>query len=224
MKGDKLIIREEHIKAARGIAKLLFPQNKKPKGTFILTIAGESGSGKSEIASALSKLLSNKSIKNIILQQDDYFVYPPKTNASMRRKDIRHVGLGEVRLDLLDQNLATIMDGRIAIEKPLVIFDEDRITQETVSLDGVSVVIVEGTYTTILEHAQLRVFIDRTYLDTKKIRGQRAREEQDEFLEEILKIEHRIISSHLPQATIVVTHDYDVREIKRHRGADKQNS
>lgn len=218
MKGDKLVVREEHTKAARKIAKLLFLPNTRREGKFILTIAGESGSGKSEIALALSELLSHKGIKSIILQQDDYFVYPPKTNAGMRRKDIRHVGLQEVRLDLLDENLVSIMGGSVTIDKPLVIFDEDRITQETVSLDGVGVVIVEGTYTTVLKHAHQRVFIDRTFLDTKEIRKKRAREEQDRFLEEILQIEHRIISSHLPQATIIVTRDYDVRKVKRHRG------
>jgi uridine kinase len=223
MKGDKLVITEEHTRAARKIAKLLFPPNTRRERKFILTIAGESGSGKSEIASALSEWLSHRGIKSMILQQDDYFVYPPKTNAGMRRKDIRHVGLQEVRLDLLDQNLVSIMEGSVTIDKPLVIFDEDRITQETVSLDGVGVVIVEGTYTTVLKHTHQRVFIDRTFLDTRETRKKRAREEQDRFLEEILQIEHRIISSHLPQATIIVTRDYDVREVERHRGTEKRN-
>jgi uridine kinase len=136
----------------------------------------------------------------------------------MRRKDIKHVGVGEVRLDQLDQNLADIMEGRTAIEKPLVLFDEDRITQEVVSLDMVSVVIVEGTYTTTLNNVHKRIFIDRTYLDTKETRKQRAREKQDEFLEDVLKIEHEIISSHLPQANIIVTRGYDVSEARDYRG------
>ena len=224
MKGDRLVIKEEHVNAARKIVKFLFPRETIPEGKFILTIAGESGSGKSEIASVLSELLSRKGIKSIILQQDDYFIYPPKTNARVRKKNIGHVGLREVKLDLLDQNLADIIKGSTTIEKPLVNFDKDTITQETISLDGVNVVIVEGTYTTALKYPHQRVFIDRTYLDTRESRSQRAREKQDEFLEEILKIEHKIISSHLPQASIVVTADYDVREVQSHRGKDRQNN
>ena len=212
MEGDKLVIQEGHIKAARQIVKLLFPQITRTQDKFTITIAGESGSGKSEIAAVLSDLLFEKGIKSIILQQDDYFVYPPKTNAKMRRKDIGHVGLSEVRLALLDENLKDITEGKSKIEKPLVIFDEDRITKETVELRGIKTVIVDGTYTTILKNVHQRIFIDHTYADTREIRKRRAREEQDEFLEKILELEHRIISSHKPQADIIVTSDYEVRK------------
>ena len=212
MKGDKLVIHQGHRKAARGIMKLLLPQIVKTPSKFIITIGGESGSGKSEIAMVLSELLSEKGIKSIILQQDDYFVYPPKTNAKMRRKNIGHVGLSEVRFVLLDEDLKDIMEGKSKIEKPLVIFDEDRITKETVKLEAIKTVIVDGTYTTILKNVHLRIFIDHTYVDTREIRKRRAREEQDEFLEKILEIEHRIISSHKPRADIIVTNDYEVRK------------
>ena len=212
MKGDKLVIQEGHVKAARHIMKLLLPQIRKTQSKFVITIAGESGSGKSEIAAVLSEFLSEKGIKSTVIQQDDYFVYPPKTNAKMRRKDISHVGLSEVHLAVLDQNLHDIMEGKSEIDKPLVIFDEDLITKETVKLEGVKAIIVDGTYTTILKNAHQRIFIDRTYVDTKETRKCRAREEQDEFLEKILQIEHKIISSHKPQADIIVTNNYEVKK------------
>lgn len=211
MEGDKLVVEECHIKAARGLLDSLLPQIIKTKDKFIITIAGESGSGKSEIAAVLAELLAKKSyIKSLIIQQDDYFVYPPKTNAKMRRKDINHVGLSEVHLELLDQNLEDILKGKEEIGKPLVIFDEDRITKEITNLKEIKTVIVEGTYTTILENIHQHIFIDRTYIDTKESRRQRAREEQDEFLEKILEIEHKIISSHKPKADIIVTATYGV--------------
>ena len=222
MKGDKLIIQEEHVKAARRIRNLLCPQIIKALNKFIITIAGESGSGKSEIAAVLSELLSEKGLKSITLEQDDYFVYPPKTNAKMRRKDTGHVGLSEVNLGLLDQNLQDIMEGKSEIEKPLVIFDEDRIVTETVRLEGIKVVIVEGTYTSILKNVHRRIFIDRTYVDTREIRKRRAREKQDEFLEKILEVEHKIISSHQPQADIIVTNNYEVRETRENEGAGRR--
>lgn len=221
MKGDKLVIQEEHVKAARHIMKLLLPQIRKAQGKFVITIAGESGSGKSEIAAALSEFLSEKGIKSAIIQQDDYFVYPPKTNAKMRRKDISHVGLSEVRLAVLDQNLRDITDGKNEIDKPLVIFDEDLITKETVKLEGVKAIIVDGTYTTILKNAHQRIFIDRAYVDTIDIRKWRAREKQDEFLEKILQIEHKIISSHKPQADIIVTNNYAVKKERKNEGAHR---
>ena len=219
VKGDKLVIEKEHVKAAHQIVELLLPQISSTHGKFIITIAGESGSGKSEIATVLSDILTTKDMRVVVFQQDDYFVYPPKTNAEMRRKDIRHVGLSEVRLALLDRNLKDIVEDKSEIVKPLVIFDADRITEETIKLDDIKVVIVEGTYTTILKNAHQHVFIDRTYIDTRETRQCRAREKQDEFLERVLEIEHDIISSQKTQADIVITGDFKVR---RNEASEKQ--
>jgi len=220
VKGDKLVINEGHIRAANQALELLLPETTSNQGRFVITIAGESGSGKSEIAAALSEALSRQGIKSIILQQDDYFVYPPKTNENMRRRDIGHVGLSEVRLDLIDQNLRDAFAGQRTIIKPLVIFDEDRITEETVNLEGIEVVIVEGTYTTTLRNANQHIFIDRNYIDTLEARRQRAREAQDEFLEKVLNIEHAIIQPQKMRASIIITRDY---EAKWNEPEDKQS-
>lgn len=211
MKGDKLVINKGHIRAANQALELLLSGITGSQGRFVITVAGESGSGKSEIAAALSEALSRKDIKSVILQQDDYFVYPPKTNENMRRKDIGHVGLSEVRLDLIDRNLKDAITGQSDIVKPLVIFDEDRITGETVNLEGIKVVLVEGTYTTTLKNAHQHIFIDRNYVDTLEARRKRAREAQDEFLEKVLKIEHGIIQSQKTQASVIVTRDYEAK-------------
>ncbi|MFC1584159.1 uridine kinase [Fibrobacterota bacterium] len=208
MRGDKLVIREEHIRAAEFIRDSLLEEITRSERLFIITIAGESGSGKSEIASAFGELLEKKDVKSVILQQDDYFSYPPKTNAEMRVSDITLVGMSEVRLELLEQNLKEIQDGNKEIEKPLVDFDNDCIERETLSLDGAGVIIVEGTYTTVLKNVHRRVFLDIDYFGTKKARERRAREEQDEFLEKILKIEHEIISTHKPMADIIIDTNY----------------
>ncbi|UCB41999.1 MAG: zeta toxin family protein [Dehalococcoidales bacterium] len=220
MKGDKLVINEGHIRAAHRALELLLPGITSSQGRFVITIAGESGSGKSEIAAALSEALSQKDIKSIILQQDDYFVYPPKTNENMRRKDIGHVGMSEVRLDLIDQNLKVAITGQRTISKPLVIFDEDRITEETANLEGIKVVVVEGTYTTTLKHAHQHIFIDRNYIDTMEARRQRARETQDDFLKKVLEIEHGIIQPQKKRASIIITRDY---EAKWNESEDKQS-
>jgi uridine kinase len=128
----------------------------------------------------------------------------------MRRQDIGWVGTGEVHLDLMDQNLADIIAGENTIDKPLVAFDEDRIDSERLSLEGVRVAIVEGTYTTCLENVHQRVFNARNYMDTKQARQKRAREKQDESLEKILRIEHEIISAQRSRADIIVNADYEV--------------
>ncbi len=209
MRGDILIINENHRKAARQVVDLIFDKINSKKGKYIISVAGESGAGKSEIAASIAKILAEKNISSFIFQQDDYFKYPPKTNAKMRIIDIRHVGMSEVKLDLINEELKTILDGNNKIEKPLVIFEEDRIDKETVNLENIKVIIVEGTYVTALKNIDQRIFIDRDLNDTKESRKKRNREKQDEFLEAILLNENKIIAPQKSLADIIITKDYD---------------
>ena len=212
MRGDKIIIEDHHRRAAEQIAEIILPQISEAADPFIVTIAGESGAGKSVCAVALADRLALDDIASLILQQDDYFVYPPKTNAAVRIKDIGHVGPSEVKLAEMDHNLREIDDGAPSVRKPLVNFDEDAIGEEEVQLEGIEVIIVEGTYTTLLKNADRHIFIDRTRTETAATRIKRAREKQDEYLERILEIEHQIISGHKARADIIITRDYDVKE------------
>lgn len=215
MRGDKLVIKDHHIKSAQMVAEVVIPEIKNIQGRYAITIAGESGSGKSETAETLRRELEKHDLPAFIFQQDDYFVYPPKTNAKMREKDINHVGTSEVKLELLDQNIRDAMEGKNQIEKPLVYFEEDRVDTETVDLTGIKVVIAEGTYTTSLENPHTRVFIARNYFDTKETRAERSREKQDEFLEKILRIEHEIISKQSEKADLIITKDYELKNLKK---------
>lgn len=211
MEGDKLVIKEHHVKSAKMVAEVVIPEIKVTEGRYAITIAGESGSGKSETAQTLKDELEKHNIKSYIFQQDDYFVYPPKTNEEKRKENINNVGTSEVKLDLLDQNLQDAITGKETIEKPLVYFEEDRITKEKINLEGIKVVIAEGTYTTSLKNVNKKVFIDQNYFDTKKTRLERSREKQDDFLENILKIEHEIISKQKEEADLIITKNYELK-------------
>jgi len=211
MEGDKLVIKEHHIKTAKEIAEVIIPEIKQSKTRYAITVAGESGSGKSETAYTIKQELENHNINCFIFQQDDYFVYPPKTNSKMREKDINQVGTSEVKLDVLDKNMKESIDGENELTKPLVYFDEDKIEEEKVNLEGIDVVIAEGTYTTSLSNAHKKIFIDKNYFDTKKTRAERSREKQDEFLEKILNIEHKIISGHKQLAHLIITKDNELK-------------
>jgi uridine kinase len=210
MIGDKLIIKGKHRRAANQIADRTLPQIRSATRIYTISLAGESGSGKSETGQAVVDALNERGFKTLMLQQDDYFVYPPKTNDRTRRKDIGWVGMQEVRLGLLDEHLEQARSGASRIVKPLVIYEEDRITEEFLSLEGVAAVVADGTYTTALENVDARIFIDLTYLETQQSRLERAREVQDEFLEKVLLIEHEIISAHKPRADLIINKDFQV--------------
>jgi uridine kinase len=208
MRGDILIIGAHHWRAAEEISGLILKDMRMKPGKFLITVAGESGAGKSELAHALEESLEKIKIPSYIIQQDDYFVFPPKTNEKMRIIDINRVGPGEVRLDLLNENIRSLVEEEQVIEKPLVIFAEDRITTETVNLEPYQVIIIDGTYTSLLEQIDCRIFIDRDRDDTRSDRLKRNREKQNDYLESILEIEHNIISRHKSLADIIVNKDF----------------
>lgn len=210
MKGDIILVGEEHQAAAERIVNRLFDEISRSDRRYTMTVAGESGSGKSETARALADALEARDIKAAILQQDDYYVLPPRSNDDARRANFCWVGTTEVRIDLLDQHLASAREGAASLAKPLVIYSENLITEETISLDGMDVVIAEGVYTSLCHNVDRRIFIARNRLETMEHRMRRGREEFDSFIEDVLKAEHEIISQHRPMADVVITRDYDV--------------
>jgi len=212
MQGDSIVIEEHHRKSAQGVCELILSELKSINSRFTLTIAGESGSGKSEIATALAEELETHGFSTVIFQQDDYFVHPPKTNDRTRRQDISWVGPQEVRLNLLDEHLRSFIDGNQCVNKPLVNYVDDAITEELLEFNAARVAIAEGTYTSLLGNANRRIFIDRNYMDTKNHREQRMRDssELDEFIDSVLTIEHGIISTHKEKADIIINKDYSV--------------
>ena len=214
MRGDVILVGEEHRRAARLIVESLVETIRSMDRRFTLTVAGESGSGKSETGQALAEALHEHAIRAVVLQQDDYYVLPPRSNDAARRANFCWVGTTEVRLDLLDSHLQAARAGASSIVKPLVIFDEDRIDEETVSFDGADVVLAEGVYTSLCDHVDRRVFIDRDRLETLQHRMNRGREESDPFLEQVLTREHEIISQHRARADIIITRDYDVEFVR----------
>jgi hypothetical protein len=81
--------------------------------------------------------------------------------------------------------------------------------EERISLEGVAVVIAEGTYTSLLRHVDTRVFIARTRRDTLEHRMKRNRggEARDPFVEQVLTWEHVIIAGHRHLADLFITLD-----------------
>jgi uridine kinase len=210
MQGDIIIIGDEHRHAADAIIAHLIDEILDMPRCFTMTVAGESGSGKSETGQALAEALGERGVKAVVLQQDDYYVLPPRFNDAARRANLAWVGTTEVRLDLLDAHLQAAQSGDRSIVKPLVIYSANRIDEEEVSYEGVAVVIAEGVYTSQCENVDCRVFIDRNRLETLEHRMKRGREELDPFIEKVLIEEHEIISQHRSRASVIITRDYDV--------------
>jgi len=213
MKGDILIIEEHHYKAAKKIVEKIIGKIEINNNRFVIVVAGESGSGKSETAKALANELEKKGIKSVILGQDDYFHLPPKSNDAKRRENPDWLGPHvEVNLDALENNLKDAINVSDEITKPLVDYKKNTIEHEIINLVGTKVIIAEGTYTSLLKSVDIRIFIARNRLDTLEHRLKRNRggEAEDPFIEQVLKTEHKIIAGHIQLADFVITKNYEV--------------
>jgi len=211
MIGDKLVIEPYHTQRATEICAVLTPQLSEK---FTVAVAGESGSGKSETAFEIARLFNEQGIQTGILQQDDYFVFPPKTNHLMRQRNLQQVGFYEVKLDFLDSNLRSFKRAENPIYKPLVIYDEDRIASEEIDTGNLQVLIAEGTYTSLLTFADFKVFIDRDFNDTLAARKRRGRDQFDPFIQDVLEREHELISPHKKLANLFITKDFGAIELQ----------
>ena len=96
MQGDTIVIEDHHHRAAICVAAKLLPEIQSFDGKYTMTVAGESGAGKSEIAVAIGRHLEVAGIPCLILQQDDYFIYPPKTNDLLWPRPADILAPGEV--------------------------------------------------------------------------------------------------------------------------------
>lgn len=213
MKGDVIVVDDNHRRVAATIAAAIRTRVNAKPGPFLVTVAGESGSGKSETAAALAEQLLDADVHSAVLGQDDYFRLPPKTNDARRRQDPDWLGPHvEVRLDLLQANVDSALAGEASIEKPTIDYAANSLSTECLNLEGVKVVIVEGTYVSLLRHVDARIFIARNRLETldHRVKRNRGNEVRDPFVEWVLSVEHKIIAGHRHLADFVVTSDYRV--------------
>lgn len=202
-----------HEKVSKTIYSLLCEKVKNKSKVYVITICGESGCGKTETGKALVNEFQKNGVLAILLGQDNYFFYPPLENDAMRKKDAEWLGPHkEVNLELLNRHLLNAKNGANTISVPHINYDLNSRTTVPINIEGIEVIIVEGTYTSFLKYVDTKIFIDEDYKETLKYRKLRNRgnEVNDPFVENILETEHKIIAGHKYLADLIITKDYDV--------------
>ena len=171
------------------------------KKRICIAVGGESGSGKTSLAYALFLDIEKQlGIKGFTFHGDDYFHLPPKDNHNKRLTDIKNVGVDEVNLTQLDQHIRLFLNDEKRLKKPLVNYGENTINEEIIYPKDYDFCIVEGTYTMLLKEPSYKIFIENSYADTIENRIKRGRDILDDFSEQVLEIEHKIIKVHVTLA------------------------
>lgn len=176
-----------------------------------ISIAGESGCGKTTLSRFVKELLEIEGFKVLILHQDEYFYLPPKQNHQARLNNFSHIGPHEVKLGLIDEHIRIIKRGESQLlNTPHMNWLKSEEEVKCIDISAVDLILIEGTYTSLLATLDKRIFINTNYLDTRKNRANRNREEQTEFIEKVLKKEHDIISKHKDLASIILNHNFKI--------------
>ena len=177
-------------------------------GRTVITLAGESGSGKSVTAMGLVRELSARGFSTGVLHQDDYFRLPPATNHANRERDLANVGPHEVDVALLRSHVEAFRAGARAVVAPRVDYPGNCFVRDVRDFSALSVLVVEGTYVVAHVPADVRIFMAATSEDTRERRKARNRDIDAPIVDQVLAIEHPIIAAQAALADIVVTRDF----------------
>lgn len=210
MIGDNDQLKPEYVQTAHELYKALANLDRNVSSKLVIGIAGESGSGKTISSLALKEVLESEGKPTKIVHMDDFFRLPPASNHAARMANISQVGPEEVNLELLEQVIIEFKNNSTSIRQPLVNYASNSISMISWNAQDYQVLIVEGTYTLFLENIAVRIFIDRDYTETKEDRMARGRDIANEFVEEVLAIEHEIIQQQKSTCDLCLQADFTI--------------
>jgi len=208
MIGDVLLIERKHERVARELAAKI---NKLQFNKLAISIGGESGSGKSEIAETLRNVLRKENFKVKILHLDNYYIIAPDIRNDYRKENgVSVVGLHEINWDILNENIRAFRLGKSTTIPFLDLYtnQEDKLVTDFKDID---VIIVEGLYACNAP-CDVRVFIDITYHETKKAQLKRGKEKLDDMRIQVLQKEHTEVQSLRNKVDYFISQNFSVVE------------
>jgi glycosyltransferase involved in cell wall biosynthesis/uridine kinase len=225
-RGDIPEIKPKHKKAAMGLIPYIREaviREKKKKRRLIAALGGESGVGKSEVAEFLRFALRREKIQAWTVAGDAFFKRIPSENHLARLKAYQagklddYLGPQEVDLARLESilRLAKQRENRqLFIPSDCRRLHSKRYEHVPVDLSGTDVILVDLTYSLLLEGADLKVFFESDYKRRlEEIRRRNLGRDPDQdfaFILKVLEIEHRIIQDLRGEADLIVADDYEV--------------
>ena len=211
MLGDVLLITEKHKLAAQDILKEVL-KNRKDK--FIVAISGESGSGKTELAHVLARLIKAEGFIAKPLHIDNYYNIHPLERTEWRKQNgiEKAVGLNEYNWDLIYQNIDDFKNSRKST-MPCVDLVTEQVDELTTDFKGIDMLIVDGLYAINTDDIDLGVFIELTYHETKKAQTDRGKEPQNEYRMRVLEREHQVVQALKTKADLLIGMDYQVSKV-----------
>lgn len=204
MLNDVVIIEKKHTNAAKTLFERVM-RDIKPK--FIVSISGEVGTGKCEIAHELGRMLIETGLRVKLLHLDNYYLVPPSERNEWREKNgLENIGYYEYDWDLVNNNIDDFRMNKKSVLPVVDLFTQqvDRLHTDFKNMD---VLIIAGLYSIKINQSDLRVFIELTFEDTWDEQLLTHKEKLDDFRVEVLKQEHKAVQSLKPLADFYIDFD-----------------
>ncbi|MCF8347203.1 MAG: hypothetical protein K9G61_00195 [Bacteroidales bacterium] len=206
---DVLLIADKHRQAAAFIVNEIM---KRRKDKMIVAISGESGSGKSELTHVIAKSLRKEGVFAKPIHIDNFYNTLPLERTEWRTKHgIENVvGINEYRWDKVYQVIEDFKNSRQST-MPCVDLVTEQVDQLSTDFKKVDMLIIDGLYAINTEGADLKVFIELTYHETKKAQTDRGKEPDNPYRWSVLEQEHKAVQSIKGKADILIDKSYQVR-------------
>lgn len=218
MLGDVLLINDMHKEAAQAIYEEVQAARKKldDRYRYVVGISGESGSGKSELAHALGKILKDNHVRVKVIHTDNYYKIQPLLREEWRRNK----GFDKIGLDEYDwiKIRKTIRDFKEEQECMIPCIDliPEQVDKLLTDFSKIDLLIIDGLYAIKTDDVDLRVFIDLTFHETKINQIIRMKEAMSDFRLAILEKEHEAVLTLKPMADLIVDKSYQVVSAEEH--------
>ncbi len=218
MLGDVLLINDMHKDAAQTI----FERVQEERNTlderyrYVVGISGESGSGKSELAHSLGKLLKDHHVRVKVIHTDNYYRIQPLLREEWRRnKGFDKIGLEEYDWIKIRKTIRDFKEEQECMI-PCIDLIPEQVDKLITDFSKIDLLIIDGLYAINTPDVDLKVFIDLTYHETKINQIIRMKEALSDFRTAILEQEHQAVVSLKPQADLIVDKSYQVVTYEDH--------
>lgn len=202
-----MLIEDKHRKAAKEIKEKLLAGDG-PKR--VVAISGESGSGKSELSHCLGRTLKDAGMRAKVLHSDNYYHVAPRDRNQWRQAHgPESIGLDEYNWAAIEQTIEDFKNNRKS-EMPCIDLVTDQVDTLITDFSGIDLLVLDGLYAIHARGADLRVFIDLTFHETKKAQLLRGKEKVDDWRMTVLEQEHRVVSSLREKADLIVNKSYEI--------------
>ena len=208
MKGDKLLFQKHHKLKARRIVSRLLSHYYRAGAKYVIALGGESGTGKTEITYYLRELLYDVGIRVQMISLDDYYRIKWSIRNKVREENqAKDVGSLEIDWELLDRAIDVFKSNESEnVFRQLNKYIDD---YEYTFFDdnSVDILIVEGLYALDLATADLRIYLEGGYKETRCFRLERGKEVQSALRNKILDKEREAVIGTYDKADFRLTFD-----------------